>query len=99
MDGNCLLKRTQANRVICPGVSSTLKQTARKLWKSAAHSGRQCSILTWQKLILWLACLHGGAHKGNPHVLGSHIVLVGAAEDIDVRAAVHLQGTGAIAGN
>ena len=39
---------------------------------------------TWQELILWLAGFDSGADKGNPHVLGCHIVLVGAAEDIDV---------------
>ncbi len=39
---------------------------------------------TWQQLILGLTCLYSCADKGNPHVLGSYIVLVRAAEDVDV---------------
>ena len=57
--------------------------------------GRHTGHLTWKELILWLACFHSGADKGNPHVLGCYIVLVRATEDIDVRAAVDLQNEGA----
>ena len=55
----------------------------------------EARYLTWQELILWLACFYSGAYKGNPHVLGRYIVLVRATEDVDVRAAIHLQGKGA----
>lgn len=75
-----------------PGSSHRQQMTGKQSF-SAQRDGRS-SGLTWQELILRLAGLHSGAHKGDPHVLGRHIVLVGAAEDINVRAPVHLQAMG-----
>ena len=51
-------------------------------WAHYTCRGRK--KLTWQQLILWLARLYCCADKGNPHVLGCNIVLVRAAEDVDV---------------
>lgn len=39
---------------------------------------------TWRQLSLRVRSLHSGGHKGDPFVLGRHVVGVGAAEDVDV---------------
>mmetsp|Transcript_18508 Transcript_18508/g.44229 ORF Transcript_18508/g.44229 Transcript_18508/m.44229 type:complete len:436 (+) Transcript_18508:223-1530(+) len=44
----------------------------------------------WRKLCFGVACLDSGAHKGHPLALGSNVVAVGAAEDVDVMLAVQL---------
>ena len=49
---------------------------------------------TRRQLRLRVGGLHGGGDKGDPLVLGRHVVGVGAAEDVDVGAAAHLAGRG-----
>ena len=42
---------------------------------------------TWRQLRRRVCRLHGGGHKGDPLVLGRHVVRVGAAKHVDVCSA------------
>ena len=44
----------------------------------------RCKAPTWRQLSLRVCGLHSGGHKGDPLVLGGHIVGVGTAEHVDV---------------
>ena len=44
---------------------------------------------TWRQLRRRVCRLHGGGHKGDPLVLGRHVVRVGAAKHVDVCTAQH----------
>ena len=55
------------------------------------HASSCASLPTWQQLCLWVCSLNSRADKGDPLVLGNHIVGGRATEYIYIRLAVHLQ--------
>ena len=45
---------------------------------------RSKEVKSWFQLLLWVGCLHGGAHHGQEEAFGGHVVRVGHARNVDV---------------